>query len=122
MDLSQIMQIANDNARQKGFWNQGIDIPKKLMLIVSEISEAMESDRIDSQANWNDYHESIRSSSTFKKAFEDNIKDTFGDELADALIRICDLAMQLDIPLNKHVEFKMQYNSQRSFMHGGKKY
>lgn len=86
-----------------GWWDDvihtpgGIDsvTPTKLMLIVSEISEAMEGHR----KNLMDSHLPNRT------AFE--------VELADAVIRICDLAGAHNLDLGGAIEEKLRYNKQR---------
>lgn len=40
----------------------------------------------------------------------------------EAIVFIYDLAEQLDIDLDKHIEWKMKYNKHRPYKHGGKKY
>lgn len=45
----------------------------------------------------------------------------FGVELADAIIRIADLARRHDIDLDGLVRLKMDYNKTRPHMHGGRK-
>ena len=47
-------------------------------------------------------------------------KDTFGDEIADALIRIFDLAGGFGIDLDFHVSQKLRYNATREYKHGKK--
>ena len=71
-------------------------IPTKLMLIVSELSEAMEGHRKD----LNDTH------LTDRKMFE--------VEMADALIRLLDLAGATGIDLAGAYVDKMQYNAHRA--------
>ena len=96
------------NSRVHGFHEgkAGLDVPTKLMLIVTEISEAME-----------EYRTGRNSSETYY---------TFGkpmglpSELADAIIRIGDLAGILEIDLESIVQEKMKYNATRTHMHGGK--
>ncbi len=51
-------------------------------------------------------------------AFEDFIKDSFEDELADIIIRTAELAMSMGIDLQAHVEAKMAYNAGRPYKHG----
>lgn len=86
-------------------------VPTKLMLIVSEVSEAMEGHRKDKM----DDHLPHR------KAME--------VELADAVIRIADLAGALNLDLGAALAEKMAYNAQRAdhklenrMKEGGKKY
>jgi len=127
MNISEISYQINENAKAKGFWDNGIDIPEKLMLIVSEISEAMEADRINKRADWTyDGPPIIQpeqlDDEKFKELFESWVKNTLEDELADAAIRIFDLAYQMGINLEWHIAQKVRYNSMRPHMHGGKKY
>lgn len=49
------------------------------------------------------------------------MKDTFEDEIADALIRILDMCGHMDIDIAKHVYQKLLYNRTRGYKHGGKK-
>jgi NTP pyrophosphatase (non-canonical NTP hydrolase) len=71
------------------------NIPEKLMLIVSEVAEAMEGHR---------------------KGLDDDHCPQFkmlDMELADAVIRIFDLAGALRIPLGKALATKLAYNATR---------
>lgn len=71
------------------------NVPEKLMLIVSEVSEAMEGHR--------------------KDLMDDKLphRKMLEVELADALIRICDLAGGLDLDLAGAVTEKLAFNAQR---------
>jgi NTP pyrophosphatase (non-canonical NTP hydrolase) len=130
MNIQEISKKINENAKTKGFWDNGVDIPEKLMLIVSEVSEAMEADRVEGYCQRNEFdrvrgsypedHEHYLQES--ESWFKENVKDTFEDELADVAIRVFDLAYQMGIDLSWHIEKKVQYNASRPRMHGGKKY
>lgn len=111
-----LVGICHGLAAMSGWW-KNVDktnpflFSTKLMLIVSEVSEAMEADRKD----LNDDH-----LPQFKG------RDV---ELADALIRICDLAGAYGIDLGAAVAAKLEYNQQRTdhkpenrAKEGGKKY
>jgi len=50
--------------------------------------------------------------------FTKYLKDTVEDELADAVIRIADLAGYLEINLEEHIKAKMKYNLDRPHKHG----
>jgi len=84
-----------------GWWN-GVDIwapyviPTKLCLIHSEISEAMEGDR--------------------KNLMDDKLpqRKMLEVELADALIRIMDLAGACNMDLGGAVEEKLAFNTKRA--------
>jgi len=82
-----------------GWWNDGKGkyvIPTKLCLIHSEISEAMEGHRKDL----------MDSHLPHRKAVE--------VELADAIIRIADLAGALGLDVGGAIDEKMEYNSNRN--------
>lgn len=132
MNIKEISKQINENAHAKGFWDKGVDVPEKLMLIVSEVSEAMEADRIDNYCD-RSLNNNGRPSGAFKEGhegefteaewwFKDNVKDKFEDELADIAIRVFDLAYEMGIDLSWHIQKKVQYNTNRPKMHGGKKY
>lgn len=44
--------------------------------------------------------------------------EEFGEELADIVIRVCDLAGYLDINLGKAIHRKMEFNQERPRLHG----
>lgn len=123
MGIKEISKKINANAHAKGFWDNGVDVPEKLMLIVSEVSEAMEADRIDKRAFEGTASQVLTlADDEFIDHFWGDVKDTFEDELADAAIRIFDLAYEMGIDLSSHIEAKVRYNATRPKMHGGKKY
>lgn len=103
MTLNEYATRAHEYAVRQGFWKTPrLDIQSKewnpftlskLMLIVTEVAEAAEAVRHGDVAN-------------------------LGEELADALIRIFDLARAVDIDLDEAVEKKMRINEDRPHMHG----
>jgi NTP pyrophosphatase (non-canonical NTP hydrolase) len=101
----EIHQLAID----KGWWKSEPwterNIPEVLCLIHSEISEALEELRHTN--NPQDY------------AVADNGNVLgFGVELADAVIRILDLAEYFDIDLEHLIALKHEYNKGRAYRHG----
>jgi NTP pyrophosphatase (non-canonical NTP hydrolase) len=120
MEINELIKKAHENAENKGFYEGKPEISSLLMLIVTEISEACEADRKNYHTNKNDLdHFLMDSVSRLNyEFFVDKIKDTFEDELADAIIRICDLAGYCNIDLDKHIQAKMLYNKGRPYKHG----
>ena len=45
-------------------------------------------------------------------------KDTFEDEIADVMIRLCDLCGELNIDIEKQIEWKTSHNKTRENKHG----
>lgn len=114
---NQAAEIHAANA-QKGFWDEPRPIGTLLMLIVSELAEALEADRHKKHADLNQFEEQWDETLDMQEAFKTHIKDTFEDEIADAYIRILDLAGGLNINLGKHVAYKLAYNKTRGHKHG----
>ena len=100
-----LQHLCHKQAREAGWWNDAktglpvkdnpLAFSNKLMLVVSELAEAMEADR--------------------KGLMDDHLPNMDGREveLADAVIRIFDMAgaFGLDVPLA--IAMKMEYNANR---------
>lgn len=106
--------------RDKGFWDKDLNLGEKLMLITCELSEAMEAHRRGQPANTEDYLNDCVDGKFNRESFEENIKDSFEDEIADSIIRLLDLCGGLGIDIDFHVNEKLEYNSTRPRMHGKK--
>ncbi|AGO48937.1 pyrophosphatase [Cellulophaga phage phi14:2] len=116
--------------KAKGFWDKERNVGETLMLVVTELAEAMEAHRGKGRKLDRETFERFIPISysvpkdieekSFKFYFEDNIKDTFEDEIADAMIRIFDMAGGLNIDLEFHIENKLKYNATRERLHGKK--
>lgn len=112
----------------RGFWKEGVDrnVGELLMLITSELGECLEAHRKGRHADTEKFQREMRDvnpdhmDAPFKAIFERNIKDTVEDELADALIRILDMAAGLGIDIGWHVWAKLEYNATREALHGKK--
>lgn len=126
--INKLAQEIHKNAKAKGFYETERNIAEMLCLIHSEVSEALECDRktkeVKQPLKWEDdsafkilYYES---DDDFNEKFEENIKDTFADELADVMIRVMDLAAYKNIDLESHIKAKMRYNSLRPHKHNKK--
>lgn len=80
-------------------------IGTKLMLVVTEVSEAMEALRDNKLA----YYE------------KDGKPEGMVTELADTVIRVLHLADLLGLDLEDAIERKMAFNEKREYRHGGRK-
>lgn len=123
--LNQLRDEIHANAKEKGFFDKKREVGTMLMLIVSELAEALEADRVGDYCSFSKYEEckkgmdmGLRPSEDIEKyAFEKYIKNTFEDELADVIIRTLDICGYLDIDIERNVFAKMEYNKTREKMH-----
>ncbi len=128
MTITELRDRAFENAKNHGFHQDNQNVGEMLMLVVSELSEALEADRkrnysCDTHTSWLKMYANRPTEDdgdTFDMIFAEEVKDTFEDEIADALIRILDLAGYLNIDLEAHVLAKMRYNEGRPYKHGKK--
>lgn len=127
-DYNEVLELLSEHGTSKH-----IDIFEKaitgqrLALIVSEASEALESDRknkvfwnnetIQQINNYKDYINELNDTD-FVESFNSNVKDTKEDEIADILIRVLDFCGANDIDIDFHVKQKLRYNSLRPYKHG----
>lgn len=107
MTISELIQAAHADAKAKGLWDEERNTGELLMLIVSECGEALEAHRSGKRADLQSYSV-LRSfqgigeaSGTMEETFQEYIKDTFEDELADIVIRIADLCGREAIALEQ---------------------
>jgi transcriptional regulator with XRE-family HTH domain len=116
-------------AEKQGFHKRKMNLGERLMLVVSELSEALEADR---EGRWcpegvlgNSEKPIIKitefdQATVTKEFYETHIRGTVEEELADAIIRLADIAGIYGIDLDWHVSAKMAYNRTRPYMHGKK--
>ncbi len=100
--LTSIQIKCHDLAIDKGWYEAPRSVPELLCLIHSEVSEALRAYR-DTTANITDIFENI------------------GEELADIIIRVADMAQYFSIDLDHHVVRKYGINMRRPYRHGGKR-
>ena len=105
IDIKHYATKAHEAAKAKGWWDEPSSMPTIKALIISELCEALEADRIGRHANvvyFKDRIKKIKESiisspqeeiltQHYKTLFESHIKDSTADELADAAIRILDV-------------------------------
>ena len=108
MEINDMAQSAYQNARNHGFWlGAQSNLYAKIALVHSELSEALEVLRDVGRTDVEVWYRE-----------EDGKPEGFGMELADAVIRIGDMAAAAGVDLDRCIMEKMQFNTGRPFKHG----
>lgn len=122
--LNQLSDKIRRENQEKGFDLKDVQIGTQLMLVVSELSEALEAERNGkhcSSETITDINDDLDIGLLFNPVrFENEVKDTFEDEIADSIIRILDICAYLHIDIDAHVRAKLAYNRTREYKHGKK--
>lgn len=92
--ISDLVSNSYRVARQHGFHDDYHSPAHYMMLVLSEIGEMVEADRKNRHADVAYY---TTSSGMGLASFESLIKDTFEDEMADVVIRLCDFCGSLNV-------------------------
>ena len=87
--LKQLMTKAYENAKSKGFLMPDIDINQELMLIITEMGEAIQASRHERHGSIEDYNKWLRVSDV--QAYKESLEGTVESEFADIAIRIMSL-------------------------------
>ena len=125
-NLNELSKQIYEGNKLRGFDVSKENIGQTLMLVVSELSEALEADRKAKYANLEVFENCMSADDINEEdmdlyifqSFQETIKDTFQDEIADSFIRLFDLCGGLGIDIEKHIDLKLRYNSTRTFKHG----
>ena len=91
--IQEMTKLCHAVAKEKGFWDEKRNIGEALMLIVTELAEAMEAHRKQDDEN-------------------------FKEELADTFIRLFDLCGGLDIDIESEIAKKYEKNKARPYKLG----
>jgi len=78
-------------AVRHGFHDEELPLCHFLMLVITEVCEMVEADSMGRRANVDKFKDAV-SQEEWNLLFEENIKDTVEDEMADVCIRLFDLA------------------------------
>ncbi len=98
IDFNALRDRAYKTACEHGFHDNELSNEHFLCLVICELMEAVEADRVGIIADL-DAFKRYEGKITFEENFKRHIKDSVTDELADAVIRLLDLAGSLDTAL-----------------------
>lgn len=97
MNYNELSKAAHENALKHGWWEKRLSNEHCLMLVITEVAEAVEADRERRKADTKAFDRMGNK----QIAFERYIKNTKEDELADIAIRLFDLAGALGLDFEK---------------------
>lgn len=103
MTINELCKAAHDAAVENGFYDIDTTIEHRIALIHSELSEAVEE---------------VRNGKMGTSWGVDDKPTGFEIEIADAVIRIADLAGSIGVDLEFCIKAKMAYNQTREYRHG----
>lgn len=121
INLNELRNKAYNCACEHGFHDKDYSDRHYLMLVITELSEAVEADRKGKRAD----RDGFKSDNAFQsdhmpEAFIDNfemyIKDSIEDELADTVIRLLDLAGVRNIDLSNRFILQYVVSKRHSFI------
>lgn len=131
-DIKTVAQKIHENSKDKGFWEASSNLNVKRALIITELAEAVDAHRINKRADVDQFKKEFladcstptrdrfntmkvlkastqRDLTLYAHLFQQYVKDTVEDELADTYIRCLDLLIkEYEI---WHVEGKMIENN-----------
>lgn len=112
--LNELANQAYEINVKKGYYKSPINIPEKLCLIHSEVTEALESDRKERYYPMTKAQKLVlmgwTNESDFKERYKQTVKGSFEEEMADIIIRTISLCAHLKIDIDYHVNTKIRYN------------
>lgn len=130
MNLNEWAMEIHKNAVEHGWWEGDRGLPEILMLIVSELSEALEESRAGRPMEWHGCMLNQGNPCMQKElGCEDDFKEEtctycmvkpegIAVEVIDALIRILDWCGKVGIDVERLVREKHEYNKTRAYKHG----
>ena len=90
-ELASLAEDAFKNADKHGFYTESTEIETALMLIITEMSEAVQADRHNRHGSIEDYESEIQMGRDIPTAYENSLEGTVESEFADIAIRILSL-------------------------------
>ncbi|WP_418360131.1 hypothetical protein [Sphingobacterium detergens] len=117
-ELNELASEAYEINVAKGYYKGRVNIPEKLCLIHSEVTEALEAERNDKYFLMTKTQKNVLMGWTnevdFKESYDQTIKGSFEEEMADIIIRTLSLCAHKKIDISFHVKAKIRYNKSTS--------
>lgn len=112
MNIKEVAKIIHQNAIDKGFWDTIGPYPRP-------VSEQFANFHAEISEAWEEYRNGHGMNEVYYNPGS-NKPEGIPIELADCIIRILDTCEAYNIDIEAVIKFKMDYNTTRSYRHGGK--
>lgn len=86
-ELASLAEDAFKNADKHGFYTESTEIETALMLIITEMAEAVQADRHNLHGSIEDYESEIQMGRDIPTAYKNSLEGTVESEFADIAIR-----------------------------------
>ena len=90
-ELASLAEDNFKNAEKHGFYTESTEIETELMLIITEMSEAVQADRHNRHGSIEDYESEIQMGRDIPTSYKNTLEGTVESEFADIAIRILSL-------------------------------
>ncbi|MFU0828612.1 MAG: Nucleotide pyrophosphohydrolase [Lachnoclostridium sp.] len=122
LKINDFAKEVGKNADAHGWWDEERTFGELIALCHSELSEALEEYRKGKKPNETYYSAKEHGMTVISKTKQPGYDKPEGipSELADVIIRICDMCHHYGIDLKKALLEKHEYNKSRPYKHGGK--
>ena len=107
--LNRLRDEAYATACNKGFHDEKKSDEHYLMLVITEIAEAVQADRKGLRADREAFDKYALAGLDFVENFERQIKNSVEDELADIVIRLLDYCGMIGINLRRYLPIEMYF-------------
>lgn len=126
MEIKELVQKAHDNAVNKGFWEDKVELKEAGEQILKELDLNEESTKDACLKLVRSINNSISTKlmlivselAEAQEALRKNDVPNFKEEIADVAIRLADLCGGLEIDLEAEIIKKMEKNKERPYLHG----
>lgn len=126
-EIKDIQATVHALAKEKGWHDIEVSLVERIMLVVTELSEAVEEIRKNSPAIYqkakseNPMVSELINLSPISPRWDENKKpEGVAIELADAVIRVMDIFESQGWSLQDAIQIKHNYNKTRTYRHGNK--
>lgn len=113
MTIKQLQNKCFGHALSHGFLHKNMNIAEMLCEVHGEVSEALTALQSKRRADLRSYEKTFSD-----ERFACYVKDSLEDELADIVMRVATLCGYLEIDLEKHIAYKIEFNKNRGYLHG----